>query len=61
MMPETKVVLTEQDLPMQWYNLQADPPFPLPPVIHPGTGEPADCRGLPGARGAFRPSAAPSA
>lgn len=39
-MPETKVVLSERDLPEQWYNLQADLPFPLPPVIHPGTGKP---------------------
>jgi tryptophan synthase beta chain len=39
-MPETKVVLSEKDLPTQWYNLQADLPFPLPPVIHPGTMRP---------------------
>src|SRR5512140_425143 len=39
-MPETKVVLSEKDLPTRWYNLQADLPFPLPPVIHPGTGQP---------------------
>ncbi len=39
-MPETKVVLTEKDLATHWYNLQADLPFPLPPVIHPGTKQP---------------------
>jgi tryptophan synthase beta chain len=39
-MPETKVVLTEKHLPTHWYNLQADLPFPLPPVIHPGTKQP---------------------
>ncbi|HSC70237.1 MAG TPA: TrpB-like pyridoxal phosphate-dependent enzyme, partial [Candidatus Methylomirabilis sp.] len=39
-MPETKVVLSEKDLPTAWYNLQADLPFPLPPVIHPGTMQP---------------------
>src|SRR5512147_743439 len=39
-MPDTKVVLTEKDLPSRWYNLQADLPFPLPPVIHPGTKQP---------------------
>ena len=39
-MPETKVVLTEKDLPTHWYNLQADLPSPLPPVIHPGTKQP---------------------
>ncbi len=39
-MPDTKVVLTEKELPTHWYNLQADLPFPLPPVIHPGTKQP---------------------
>jgi tryptophan synthase beta chain len=39
-MLETKVVLGEKDLPVAWYNLQADLPFPLPPVIHPGTKQP---------------------
>lgn len=39
-MPETKVVLTEKDLPTHWYNIQADLPSPLPPVIHPGTKQP---------------------
>ncbi len=39
-MPETKVLLTEKNLPTHWYNLQADLPFPLPPVIHPGTKQP---------------------
>ena len=41
-MAETKVVLTEKDLPTHWYNLQADLPFPLPPVIHPGTRQPIE-------------------
>src|SRR3970282_1358098 len=36
-MPNTKVVLTEKDLPTHWYNVQADLPFPLPPGIDPGT------------------------
>jgi len=39
-MVETKIVLLERDLPTHWYNLQADLPFPLPPVIHPGTRRP---------------------
>ncbi|HTX51913.1 MAG TPA: TrpB-like pyridoxal phosphate-dependent enzyme [Candidatus Baltobacteraceae bacterium] len=39
-MSDTKTVLTEKDLPAAWYNLQADLPFPLPPVIHPGTLQP---------------------
>ena len=37
---ETKVVLTEKEMPTSWYNIQADLPQPLPPVLHPGTGQP---------------------
>ena len=32
--------LREQDIPVQWYNLLADFPEPLPPPLHPGTKEP---------------------
>ena len=39
-MAKTKFVLTEKSIPKAWYNIQADLPQPLPPVIHPGTGEP---------------------
>ena len=35
-----KILLGEEDIPTQWYNLQADLPAPLPPVLHPGTGQP---------------------
>ncbi len=35
-----KIILAESDLPKQWYNIQADLPKPLPPVIHPGTRQP---------------------
>jgi tryptophan synthase beta chain len=37
---DTKIQLTEKELPQQWYNIQADLPKPLPPVLHPGTGKP---------------------
>jgi tryptophan synthase beta chain len=37
---ETKILLTEKEMPTQWYNIQADLPEPLPPVLHPGTGQP---------------------
>jgi len=40
---QTKFVLDEKDLPSRWYNIQADLPAPLPPVIHPGT-LPIRCR-----------------
>ena len=39
-MPQTKFLLDEKDLPTRWYNIQADLPQPLPPVIHPGTMQP---------------------
>ncbi|MGH9247637.1 MAG: TrpB-like pyridoxal phosphate-dependent enzyme [Acidimicrobiales bacterium] len=36
----TKILLPEDDLPTAWYNIQPDLPSPLPPVLHPGTGQP---------------------
>ncbi len=39
-MSEVKILLSEKELPKQWYNIQADLPKPLPPVLHPGTGKP---------------------
>ena len=36
----TKFMLDEKEIPKQWYNIQADLPEPLPPVLHPGTGNP---------------------
>ncbi len=39
-MERTKFILDEKDMPTQWYNIQADLPEPLPPVLHPGTGQP---------------------
>jgi len=35
-----KYVLEESRLPEAWYNIVADLPEPLAPVLHPGTGEP---------------------
>jgi tryptophan synthase beta chain len=35
-----KFVLDEAKIPKSWYNLQADLPKPLPPVLHPGTQKP---------------------
>jgi tryptophan synthase beta chain len=32
--------LDQKDMPTHWYNVQADLPEPLPPVLHPGTGKP---------------------
>jgi tryptophan synthase beta chain len=38
--PSTRYLLDESHLPAAWYNLAADLPAPLPPVLHPGTGRP---------------------
>ncbi|MFO7904321.1 MAG: TrpB-like pyridoxal phosphate-dependent enzyme [Pirellulaceae bacterium] len=35
-----RVVIPESEIPRQWYNVQADLPEPLPPVLHPGTQQP---------------------
>ena len=40
MAERTKFTLDENEIPTQWYNIQADLPEPLPPVLHPGTGQP---------------------
>jgi tryptophan synthase beta chain len=39
-MAQHKFLLDEKELPTHWYNIQPDLPFPLPPVIHPGTKQP---------------------
>ena len=40
-MPDTKILLSESELPTRWYNIAADLPVPLAPALHPGTGQPA--------------------
>jgi len=35
-----KYILTENEMPTAWYNVQADLPEPLPPLRHPETKEP---------------------
>jgi tryptophan synthase beta chain len=39
-MEETRIYLTEKEMPRQWYNIQPDLPKPLPPPLHPGTKKP---------------------
>jgi tryptophan synthase beta chain len=39
-MEPTKILLDEKDIPRQWYNIAADMPNPMQPVLHPGTGQP---------------------
>jgi len=37
---QTKFVLTEDQLPKQWYNIVSDISFDVPPLLHPATKEP---------------------
>src|SRR6187397_1109190 len=37
---ETKIQLPESELPRRWYNVRADMPRPMQPILHPGTGGP---------------------
>ncbi|MFC2123569.1 TrpB-like pyridoxal phosphate-dependent enzyme [Bacteroidota bacterium] len=39
-MNETKILLTEKDIPDKWYNIAADMPNKPLPALHPGTKEP---------------------
>lgn len=40
MTQNTRFLLSEADLPTSWYNILADSPVSLPPVLHPATKEP---------------------
>jgi tryptophan synthase beta chain len=40
MSEHTKFLLSEDEIPSAWYNILADLPAPLPPVLNPGTGQP---------------------
>ena len=37
----TKILLSEDEMPTQWYNIIPDLPEPPPPPLHPVTREPA--------------------
>jgi len=39
-MKDKKIVLSEKEIPKQWYNVQADLPNPVPPPLNPATGQP---------------------
>lgn len=39
-MDTIKYLLSEDRMPMSWYNIAADLPTPAPPVLHPGTKQP---------------------
>ena len=40
-MSERKIILSEKDMPRQWYNIQADMPNPAQPPLNPATKQPA--------------------
>ncbi len=40
-MTERKIILSEKDMPRQWYNIQADMPNPAQPPLNPATKQPA--------------------
>ncbi len=35
-----KIMLKEEEIPRQWYNILPDLPSPMQPPLHPGTGQP---------------------
>ncbi|OPX83827.1 MAG: Tryptophan synthase beta chain [Pelotomaculum sp. PtaB.Bin104] len=39
-MSETKILLSEKEMPTHWYNIQADMPNLPKPALHPGTKQP---------------------
>ncbi len=45
-MDESKVFLPESEMPQTWYNITPDLPVPLPPPLHPGTGQPVSAEDL---------------
>jgi tryptophan synthase beta chain len=39
-MTDTKITLSESEIPTHYYNILPDLPVPLPPALHPGTHQP---------------------
>jgi len=39
-MSNKKIILSESEMPRQWYNINSDLPKPLDPPLHPKTGKP---------------------
>ena len=40
MVEQTKILLSEKEIPTQWYNVMPDMPSPPLPPLNPGTGQP---------------------
>jgi tryptophan synthase beta chain len=45
-MEDTKITLSEKEIPQQWYNILPDLPAPLPPPLNPKTGQPVEPKDL---------------
>jgi tryptophan synthase beta chain len=45
-MEQMKVLLNDDEMPRQWYNILADMPTPMSPPLHPGTGKPVTAQDL---------------
>jgi tryptophan synthase beta chain len=45
-MRQTKIVLPDNEIPRQWYNILADMPNPIKPPLHPATHEPVGPKDL---------------
>ncbi len=45
-MEQTKIILNENEMPTQWYNIIPDMPSPPAPPINPGTGKPLEPQDL---------------
>ena len=46
MTSQKKIILGEEDIPKQWYNILPDLPAPLPPYIDASTQAPVDPKKL---------------
>ncbi|MEN6442032.1 MAG: TrpB-like pyridoxal phosphate-dependent enzyme [Syntrophobacter sp.] len=45
-MEQVKIMLNDDEIPKQWYNILADLPSPMHPPLHPGTGKPVQPQDL---------------
>ncbi|CUH94912.1 Tryptophan synthase beta chain 2 [Propionispora sp. 2/2-37] len=46
MVTDKKIMLSENEIPRQWYNIQADMPNKMAPPLHPGTKQPIEPKDL---------------
>ena len=44
-MKQTKILLSDKDIPTKWYNIMADMPNLPKPPLHPATKQPVGPRG----------------